>query len=208
MKSQTRAWIMTVLILLIWSTLVATPFKYFADMLADGAGWLLGKTGLSGAIITLLTYFLLGGLTCLFLVLGRRKYRLYLAGFFVLAVLVHHLIYCLRTNQLYDISLPIVLALALALVFLLIKNKTPGLWLSDAFIVALPVWLLFESLLILVYSLLKWPAGRWQPFLVVSGQPGILLLDELLGLPWQVWVVVPCVFAFLPLVFLARNREK
>ena len=207
MKSQTRAWIMFGVIIFVWGMIGASPFVYFAEMLTGMFNWLLGKTGWSGQLQLLLVYIVIAGIASLLLVLGRKKFRLYLAGFFSLAILVHHLIRCLKTNQLYDISLPIVIVLALALVFLLIKSRKPGLWLADAFIMSLPVWLIYNGLMVLIFSLFDWGTDRWQPFFRGTASVGVKLLDGLLGMPWQLWVIIPTVLAVLPVVFLAKNRD-
>jgi hypothetical protein len=59
--------------------------------------------------------------------------------------MVHHLILCLRTKQIYDVSPAIAAGTGPALLFLLIKPQAPALWLSDAFIVSLPIFLLLMA---------------------------------------------------------------
>lgn len=208
MKSETRAWLAGAVILLVWRMTYAGPFSYFADMIAGGFLWLWSFAGVPDKPGVLLTYIFIAGLTCLFFYLGRKKFRLYLAGFFVLGVLLHHVYLCIKSGQLYPVSFAIVIVLALALVFLLIKSKTPGLILSDMFIMSLPVWLLYDSLLVLIFSLFKWPGDRWSPYFVLPDLPLINRLDGFIKLPWEVWAIIPVACAFLPVIFLARNRNR
>lgn len=208
MKSETRAWLAGAVIMLVWRMTYAGPFSYFADMITDGLRWSWSFVGVPLQPGIILTYVFVAGAVCLFFFLGRKRFRLYLAGFFVLAVLLHHVLICIRSGQLYPVSFAIVIVLALALVFLLIKNRTPGLILADLFIMSLPVWLIYDSLLVLIYSLLNWSSMRWSPYFVLPDNPLIYKLDGLFRLPWEIWMIIPVVCAVLPVVFLAKNRNR
>jgi hypothetical protein len=207
MKSHTRAWIMTGVLIFTWGMIGASPFVYFAEMLTGIFNWLLRKTGWPVQLQLILLYFIIAGLVCLLLILGRKKYRLYLAGFFALAILVHHLVQCLKTNRLYDISLPIVIVLALSLVFILIRKRKPGLWLADAFIMSLPAWLLYDGLMVLIFSVFDWKSNRWQPFFGGIASANVKALDGLLRMPWQLWVLIPAALAVVPILLFAKNRD-
>ncbi|NLW11072.1 MAG: hypothetical protein GX028_03550 [Clostridiaceae bacterium] len=208
MKSETRAWLAGAVLMLVWRMTYAGPFSYFADIIADGLRRLWSFASVPTKPGVLLTYVFVAAATCLFFFLGRKRFRLYLAGFFVLAVLLHHVFICIKNGKLYPVSFAIVIVLALALVFLLIKSKTPGLILADLFILALPVWLIYDSLLVLIFSLFKWSGNHWSPYFVLPDSPLIKQLDGLFKLPWEVWTIVPVVCAVLPVVFLAKNRNR
>jgi hypothetical protein len=208
MKSESRGWLVGIIILLTWRMTYTSPFSYFADMIVDGIKTLVEFLRVPPQPAVLLLYFMVSAITCGLLFLGRKQFRLYLAGFFVLAVLAHHLVICIRQEKLFDVSLPIVIVLALALVFLLIRNKTPGLFLADAFIMALPVWLIYDGLLVLLFSLFKWSSNRWSPLFVLPDNPQIHQLDGLLHMPWQIWTVFPVVLAVAPIIILSKNRNK
>lgn len=208
MRSETRAWLAGAVLLLVWRMTYAGPFSYFADMIADGLRWLWSFAGVPVKPGVLLTYIFLAGFVCLFFFLGRKKFRLYLAGFFVLGVLLHHVFICIKSGKLYPVSFAIVIVLALALVFLLIKSKTPGLILADMFILALPVWLIYDSLLVLLFSIFKWSGERWSPYFILPASPLISQLDGFIKIPWEIWTLIPVACAILPVVFLARNRSR
>ncbi len=208
MKSQNRAWVLLALLFVFWGTLPASPFAYFAAMIREWSGLLLGQPFLPGAWQAVLIYLLLGLLLATLLLLGRSRNRLYIAGVCALAEMTHHLISCLRTSRITSVSLAIAIGLALALLFLLIKAKSPALWLSDAFVVSLAVWLLYDGLVFPLGKLLDLKTTVAAPFLPIPEHSLLENLSGALGLPLLVWAALPVLMAILPLVFLGANRQK
>ena len=208
MKSQTRAWVVFALLFCLWSTLPASPFHYFADMIAQWFGLVANPSFLPAVWQTLLTYLLVCLLLAGLLLLGRSRSRLYLAGICALAEMVHHLILCIRTNQIYAVSPAIAIGLALALFFLIIKAKSPALWLSDAFILSLSVWLIFDGVLPPLLNQLDLEKSKLAVYLQLPAEPLINHLDGLWRLPALVWAVLPLAMAIVPIIFLSRNRQK
>ncbi|HBP38376.1 MAG TPA: hypothetical protein DD640_06490 [Clostridiales bacterium] len=208
MKSQNRAWLIFSILLLSWGTLPASPFAYLADMLAEWGGFLVGPSAMPGPWQAVLVYVLLGLVLLTLLLLGRSRNRLYIAGICALAEMVHHLIYCIRTERVYPVSLAIAIGLALALLFLLIKPKSPGLWLSDAFILAIPVWLVYDGPVFALGRLLSRQGKLLPPFLPLPENAWLEKLDGTWGVPMSVWALLPLLLAVLPLVFFAGNRQK
>ncbi len=208
MKSQNRAWIMFILVFLAWRTLPASPFTYFADMLSQWFGFAAGKLFAAFVWQTLLVYLFFILLLTALLLAGRSKNRIYLAGVCSLASLLHHLVYCLRTGSIYPVSLAIALGLALALLFLLIRAKSPALWLTDAYIMALPAWLLRDAVL---PPLLKWAGlaqGSLADLLALPAQPFSASLTDVKAVPPYIISLVFLILTLLPLIFWARGRQK
>ncbi|MDD2442012.1 MAG: hypothetical protein GX821_12280 [Clostridiaceae bacterium] len=208
MKSQNRAWIMFVLVFLLWQTLPGSPFAYFADMIRQWLGLLLEKSALPGPWQPVLVYVFFSLLLSALLLLGRSRSRVYLAGICSLATLIHHLIDCIRTGRVYPVSLSIAIGLALALLFLLIKAKSPALWLSDAYTLALSVWMIRDGVLPPVIERLDIGGSKLDLFLDLPKKPLIDLLDKTWHLPAVVWALLPLVLALLPVVFFGRGRQK
>jgi len=208
MNSQTRAWIVTVVLILTWSTPLAAPFRYFAEMIFTAASWLTSYFDASAALTTILVFLLLSATLGLLLWLGRTKQRLYLAGFSALAEVIYHLWICVKNDQVYDVSLPITIGLALALLFLLIPNKTPSLWLSDAFVVSIAAWLLINTLFAGAFEAFGWQKDALAPVLVIPDQSIVLNLDGWLGLPLIVWAILTLAFAIVPLLALTRGQQQ
>lgn len=208
MKSETRAWIIFVLLLIFWNTILVSPFRYFADMIHEWVTLVVVQSFLPPVWQVLLGFLMISLLLVALLLAGRTRSRFYIAGICALAEMAHHLILCIRTNQIYAVSPAIAIGLALALLFLIIKAKSPGLWLSDAFILSLPVWLIHNSVLPSIFHLLDMEKSQVARWFGLPAVPMVSGMNGLWGLPSAVWSVLPLLMAVLPLFFLARNRLK
>jgi hypothetical protein len=208
MKSQTRTWLIFALLFCLWGTVPISPFSYFAGMIRELSGFLISQPFFPAGWITILIYVLISLILITFLLLGRSRNRLYIAGFCALAEMIYHLVYCIRTNKIYPVSLAIAGGLALALLFLLIKAKSPSIWLSDAYILALPVWLVYDGVIYPLGQLLDIKPDKLAPFIPIPTEALIKNLDKALGLPMAVWALLPLLLVILPLIFLSSNRQK
>jgi len=208
MKSQTRAGIVLAVLLFAWSTPLAAPFRYFATLLRTGASALAGLPQVSAPLTAWLTYLILAIFVALLFWLGKSRQRLYIAGFASLAEVLYHLWVCIDNNRVYDVSLPITIGLALALLFLLIPARSPGLWLSDAFIVAVPALIVVEGFLTGLFTALDWPLDLLGPMLILPGDSLAQNLAGWLSLPLAIWSVLLLILALLPVVLLSAGRAK
>ncbi len=208
MKSQTRAWLVLVLLFFLWGTLPASPFTYFANMIRQSGGFLISHPFMPNPWQAILIYMLIGLVLVTLLLLGRSRNRLYIAGICALAEMIHHLLLCIKTMSVNTNSLAIAIGLALALLFLLIKSKSPSLWLSDFFVLSLPVWLIYDGVLYPLSRLLEIKPGQFSPFIAIPANSLIEKLDGVFGLPMSIWALLPLLVAILPLAFLSKNRQK
>ena len=208
MKSQTRAWMMFIVLFALWGTLPASPFSYFANMIRDWALFLFRRPFLPSSWQTILIYLMVFLVFLTLLLLGRRGSRTYIAGFCALAGMVHHLILCLRTKQIYDVSPAIAAGLALALLFLLIKPQAPALWLSDAFIVSLPIFLLLDGFLSPLFQLIDLSPGTLAPFIPVPAASLLSGLHGVWGISQSIWAIIPLTLALVPMIWLTSGRKK
>ncbi len=208
MKSQNRAWIMFVLVFLAWQTLPASPFAYFADMISQWFGLAARRSFLTAAWQAAIVYLLFALLLTGLLLAGRSKNRIYLAGLCSLATLLHHMVYCIRTGSIYAVSPAIAIGLALSLLFLLIRAKSPALWLTDAYVMALPAWLFRDAVLPPLLRLAGLDKGALAGFLALPEKPLIYNLADIGSLPVYMFSLVFLLLAILPLIFWAPGRQK
>ena len=206
MNSQTRAWVVTSVMILTWSTPLTAPFRYFAEMIVSLVTWLTGYFDASAALATILVFTLMSVILGLLLWLSRSRQRLYLAGFAALAEVIYHLWICIRNDKIYDVSLPITIGLALALLFLLIPNKTPSLWLSDAFVVSIAAWLVINTIFAGLYEVFAWPRAALAPVLIIPDQAPVINLSGWLSLPLAVWAILTLAFAVIPLLAVPKGQ--
>ncbi len=208
MNSQTRAWIVSVVLILTWSTPLAAPFRYFAEMIFTAVTWLTSYFKASDALATLLGFLLMSAILSLLLWLGRTKQHLYLAGFSALAEVIYHLWICVKNDRIYDVSLPITIGLALALLFLLIPSKTPSLWLSDAFVLSIAAWLVINTFFAGVFEVFNWPLDALAPVLTIPDQAPVLNLAGWLGMPLLIWAILCLAFAIIPMMALTHGQTS
>ncbi len=208
MKSQTRAWILTTALVLLWSTPVAAPFAYFSNLIYDLANKITGVFDLSAPLSVMTAVLLLLAAVAALLWFDHGRNRLYWAGYIALAEVVAFFIDAYKTDSVYQLPMPLSIGLALALLMMLIPQNTPGNWLSDAYILAIPAWLIVEMALSGFYSQFDWSSDLLAPLLIVPEQSPIFALQDWLSLPIWLWSGVVLAGALLPVILLAKGRAK
>jgi len=208
MKSQTRALIVIIVVFILFSTPLMGPFSYFSDLVKSMTSTVIGLLPISAAWSAVLQFVFMALLLSALLLLGRNRQSQYIAAVCALVEMVHHLVVCVVTKSLYAVSLPIAIGLALALLFLLLPSKRPALYLSDAFILSIPVSMIYEGVLWTAYDLFRLPARIFAPLFIVSDKSLVSQLDGHLGLPVLVYAALILFLALLPVVLWARGRLK
>lgn len=208
MKSQTRALIVFIVLFVLFSTPFMGPFSYFAGLVTTLAGSIIGLLPLSAAWSAGLQFVFMMLVLSAFLLIGRNRQSYYIAAVCALVEMVHHLVVCILTKSLYPVSLSIAIGLALALLFMLLPTRRPALYLSDAFVLAIPVAMIYDGVLGPAYDLFHLPARIFSPLFVLPDQTLINRLDGHLGLPVLIYSLIILFLALLPLVIWARGRLK
>ncbi len=208
MKSQTRAWIVFALVLVLFSTVLMAPFSYFAGLVKTLTGTITGLLPISLAWQTAMRFVTMTLILSALLLFGRNRQSHYIAAVCALVEMVHHLIECIMTRSLYPVSLPIAIGLALALLFLLLPSRRPSLYLSDAYILSIPVMMIYDGVLGPVYELFGLPPRIFAPLFILTDFELSSRLDGLLGLPEWVFSLAILILAVLPVVFWSRRRQK
>lgn len=208
MKSQTRAWILTVALVALWSTPVAAPFSYFPNLLNDLFTWLTGVFDFNEPLAVVTVVFLLIAATSVLLWIDHGRSRLYWAGYLALAQAAAFLIQAYKTDHVYQLPMPVSIGLALALLMQLIPKNTPGNWLSDAYILSVPAWLIVELAMAGLFSQFKLAGDLFAPILIVPEQSKIFALQDWLSMPIWLWSGIILAVALLPIILLAKGRAK
>lgn len=208
MKSQIRALIIFLIVFILFSTPLMGPFSYFSELVARLSSTVAGLLPVSAAWAAVGQVVLRALVLVALLLFGLSRQSHYVAAICALVEMVHHLVVAVTTRSLYPVSLSIAIGLALALLFLLLPSQRPSLWLSDAFIFAIPAGLLYDGVLGPLFSLLRLPARTFAPLFILPDQSLINRLTGHLGLSAPVWALLIALVALLPVALLARGRQK
>ena len=87
MKSQTRAWLVCIVLFVLWGTLAAAPFQYFSDLIRELGGLLVETPVLPAAWKTFLVYLLFAVVLVVLLILLAKPH----ISSYALATIIHHL---------------------------------------------------------------------------------------------------------------------
>ncbi len=208
MKSQTRALIVYLIVFVLFSTAFMGPFRYFSELMMKAATTLTGVLPLGAGWAAITQVVLRSLLLTMLLLFGRSRQSHYVAAICALVGMLHHLIIAVTTRTIYPVSLPIAIGLALALLFLILPSRRPSLWLSDGFILAVSVGLIYDGVLGSLFNLLHLNSNTFAPLFVLPDQSLINRLGGHLGLPALVWALLIAVLALLPVILWSRGRQK
>lgn len=208
MKSQTRGLIVFIILFVFFSTPFMAPFSYFSGLISTFAGMIIGLLPLSASWSVALQFVFMALVLTALLLIGRNRQSYFIAAICALVEMVHHLVICVVTKSLYPVSLPIAVGLALALLFLLLPSHRPAFYLSDAFILSIPVAMIYNGVLGPLYGLFHLPARIFSPLFILPEQTLINRLDGHLGLPMLAYAPIIFLLALLPMILWTRGRQK
>ncbi|MBR6880912.1 MAG: hypothetical protein IKN14_07525 [Clostridiales bacterium] len=210
MRSEERAGIVFIALLVLWGTLVTEPFRIFADLLYEGACGLVKVTGLSaeGMIGNTLVIILLAAVTVLLMLFSRGRSVIYLPCLITAVCLIIEIVRVAISHKTAD-SVTVSLTVFAALIFImhLFRAETVLTWAADIYIISLPV-LLFTGLVIMP---LASKGGAIKKILYASRYQSCDLAsvyNDLLALPAIVWGIAAFILAGLPVVYYSFYRRK
>ena len=208
MKSGLRALIVSIALFLLWGTILAGPFRYFAYAFRDLYSWLPGlfhtPTVISGFIITLLLVITV----VVLLILGAKKFSQYMAGICALLSTLYYLFTCLQNKTLGSVSFTVTFGLALALLFLIFQANKASLWLADAYIFSIPVLLVFELILTPLFVTIKVSPNLLSSLFVVPAEGIATRIGNLFQVPMLIWSVFLFAIMLIPVLYLSKSRKK
>ena len=208
MKSGLRGLLVALLLFFLWGTEISGPFRYFSYALENSFLWIFNAMGIYPVFQGFIVPVLMVAILILLLRLCTKKFASYTAGVCALLSLVYYLITYWQTKIFDTVSFAVVIGLALALLFLLLKTERPGLWLCDAYLFAIPVLLFYDLLFIPLVR--KFPAVfQWaEKVLAISNAALSSKIPDILGLPSLVWSAFLFIVIAIPVVFYSKDRKN
>ena len=208
MRSDLRALIVSILLFLLWGTVLTYPFRIVSDITCQATEAVAGKMHLPAIAFAIFVLFVVMGITCLMLFLGRMENSDTVALTLSVAASI---IYCVKvfTSKSFSIESVFVAILLSGTIILVLANKSEWTrYIADAFIMALPVQMCYECIMNPLYRLLKTDLYKLSPFITVP-QTGIFSkVGNLLGVDLLVWSGFFFVVFLLPVIYLAGGRKE
>ncbi len=164
----------------LWGTVVAAPFRVFADMARDAAASAAGRAGLSGPLSACLAYLASAVLMTALLLAGRTRHAELIAGACALAGTVWHMAGRLADRTFTSVSAGVLVGLAAALLLLLFKVRTANRILGDAFAASLAVMVLHDAAVAPLLTRFR-PDGGGLPGRLGFGGESLLGTSDLPG---------------------------
>ena len=210
MRSEERSGIIAIVMILLWGTLATEPFRYFAEITAGGISFSLSAIGLKagGKISVLVISVLLVILTLALLILSKKELGKYVPPVAVTLSLLVFLIRCLITGSIETKSAAyLIVSVVLVLLIYLLKLETVWIWLSDAFILAFPVFLL-SSWVFVPVSKISAKASRYFFISLKSTTDYAEAFKGLFSIPKIIWGIFFAVLFMLPVLYFIPERRK
>lgn len=208
MNSRSRQILLILVLAAAWGTVLSSPFRAFADMVRDVGLRLFDAVGASSVLSVFLAYLLLLAVLVLLSVLVRGPRQRIVAAACALSAFAYHLAFCIRDGKLYDVAFSTAVGLAIALAFLLFRSKKPVLWLTDAYIAALPALAIHDAFLVPVFDRIGVRLTHLEPWFILPTTSAVMRLDGFAGLPAFVWGLGVAILVVGSSVILSSGRGR
>lgn len=210
MRSEERSGIIAIVMILLWGTLATEPFRYFATIISEGICFVSEKLGVphAGKIEVLIASFVIALIALLFLFLSRGEFGKYLAPIGVSTSLIVFMIRSLL-KQSVDVKTAVALIVFVLAVLVLyfLKIERTWIWISDAFIMSLPIFLLSSWLLVPLSRI----SGKITKFFFItfrSSEDYAVAFKGLFSIPKIAWGIFFAVLFILPIAYFIPERRK
>lgn len=208
MRSDIRALIVSILLFLLWGTVLTYPFRIDSDLICESTEAIVGKLGLPAIAFAVIVLFIVMGITCIALYLGRMEIS---DGVALVMALIGSIAYSVRvfTSRSFSVeAVFIAIVLAGAMVLVLARKTEWNRYIADAFILALPVRMVYECIMNPLYRLLKKDLYLLSPFITVPQTSIFSKVGNLLHVDLLVWSGFFFVLTLLPVIYLSGGRKE
>ena len=206
MNEGKRASIVSVLLFVLWGTLICAPFRNFVRSirwLSDRSADFLHASAPVRAL--LVTAFLLVVIIA-YLFIRQNKAAEYTAVFAGCVGVIFHLALSVLNRTIAGMAIPIVIGLMAGMIFKLFQMDNATRYLSDAYFYAIPVNLFYEWVMIPVFSAFGLRGNLLSPFITVEARGLSTEIGKAFGIPEWVWGLFIFILTLLPVIYLSKGR--
>ena len=208
MRSDIRALIVSILLFLLWGTVITYPFRIVSDITCQATEAVVGKIPLPAIAFAVLVLLIIMGITCVLLFLGKMEVSDHIA--LVLSI-TGTIVYTVRifTTRSFSVAAVAMAILLAGTILLVIMRKTEWTrYIADAFIMALPVRMCYECIMNPLYRLLKTDLYLLSPFITVPQTSIFSKVGNLLGVNLLLWSGFFFIVSILPVIYLSGGRKE
>ena len=208
MRSDIRALIVSILLFLLWGTVITYPFRIVSDITCQATEAVVGKIPLPAIAFAVLVLLIIMGITCVLLFLGKMEVSDHIA--LVLSI-TGTIVYTVRifTTRSFSVAAVAMAILLAGTILLVIMRKTEWTrYIADAFIMALPVRMCYECIMNPLYRLLKTDLYLLSPFITVPQTSIFSKVGNLLGVNLLLWSGFFFIVSLLPVIYLSGGRKE
>ncbi|MBO4688398.1 MAG: hypothetical protein J5636_07775 [Clostridiales bacterium] len=208
MRSDIRALIVSILMFLLWGTVLTYPYRIVTDLVCQSTEAIAGKIPWPAVASAVFCLIVIMGVTCVLLLLGRMEISEHLVlGLSILACVVYT-VQVIRTRSFSIDAVFVALILSGALVLVILRKTEIARYVADAYIMALPVRMAYECVMNPLYRLLKADLDKLSPFMTVPSTGIFSKTGNMLGIPLLVWSGFFFIVTILPVIYLAGGRKE
>ena len=210
MRSEERSGIIAIALILLWGTLITEPFRYFTELIFGGADKLLLKTGITecGKIEGIIMSVFFGVNAIILIKLSSLKRGIFIGVFLFCLAFTAFLTTCLVEGRIRTGALIVFCVFSIAFILASIfKIESFFIWITDAFLLSFPVFLLFSWILDHIAQM----SERASKILFVcrkSTTDLALPFKGFLTAPALVWGVFIFILSVLPVIYFIPGRRK
>ena len=208
MRSDIRALIVSILMFLLWGTVLTYPFRIVSDLICQGTDAIAGKISWPAIAFAVFCLIVVMGITALALLAGRMEIS---ETLILVLSLLSAIVYCYRVVDTRTFSIEAVfvaIVLAGSLILVILRKTEIARYVADAYIMALPVRMAYECIMNPLYRLLKTDLYLLSPFMTVPSTGIFSKAGNLLGVPLLVWSSFFFILSLLPIIYLAGGRKE
>ena len=196
--------ILFITIVLLWGTLIAAPFRVFAEMVRDIATAAAGFAGLTGFSLAVAVHAAAVILMVILLLAGRSRHTELIAGICALAAAIWHMAARLGDRQFTQVSTAVTIGLAVTFICLVFKARTASVWLGAAFTASLSAMVLYDAAILPAIERFGTFADSIPEWLDLGGTSLLSASAAPAGIP--IWIAGLVLAALAAVVLLVLSR--